>query len=314
MSAEQVLFPSGGVRCAGDLYVPAGPGVPGPLPAVVLGHSGHLVKEALAPCAQYLRQVGFVALAIDYRTIGSSEGQPRGQVFPQRYVEDVRNALTYLQSRPEVDPERLGLWGHSLGAAVGIQVAAMDRRVRCVAGQNPSMFNGWRAMERGRGHVGVLAMLQLIEKDLLQRYRTGRGLRMPLLGKDPDPHIVEYAGLAKQAFPTFDDEVEVESMAHLLQWAPEEFLTRMAPTPLLMVSSRQDVVHDVEEVLDAYARAHEPKRLELLPYDERGLSIEPGLGESMALAIDWFDEHLRRARSWAVSPPATEVRARGLRS
>jgi fermentation-respiration switch protein FrsA (DUF1100 family) len=313
MSTEQVMFPSGGLRCAGDLSVPEGSSATGPLPAVVMGHSAHMVKEALAPSAQYLLEAGFVVLAIDYRTIGSSEGQPRGQVFPDRYVEDLRNALTYLQSRPEVDSERLGLWGHSLGATVAVQVAAMDRRVKCVAGQNPSMFNGWRAMERGRGHVGVLAMLELVERDLLERYRTGRGLRMPLLGKHPDPHIVEYLELAEQAFRTFDDEVEVESLAHLLQWAPEDFLTRMAPTPLLMVSSRQDVVHDVEEVLDAYARAHEPKRLELLPHDERGLSIEPGLGESMALATEWFDEHLCRPRPLAVSPPAIEVPERGLR-
>jgi hypothetical protein len=293
MGTEQVMFPSGGVRCAGDLFLPEGSGATAPLPAVVMGHSLHMVKEALEPSARYLVEAGFVVLAIDYRTIGSSEGQPRGQVFPDRYVEDVRNALTYLQSRPEVDSERLGLWGQGLAATVAVQVAAMDRRVKCVAGQNPNMFNGWRAMERGRGHIGVLAMLELVERDLLRRYRTGRGLRLALLGEHPDPHMVEYLESAEQAFRTFDDEVEVESLAHLLQWAPEDFLTRMAPTPLLMVSSRQDVGHDLQEVLDAYARAHEPKRLELLPYDKRGLLIEPGLRESMALAIEWFDEHLR---------------------
>ncbi|MFI7221365.1 alpha/beta hydrolase [Micromonospora maritima] len=312
MGVEHVTFRSGDVRCAADLYLPDAVADGVPVPGVVMGHSVHMVKEALAPSAGYLVRAGFAVLAIDYRTIGSSEGKPRGQVFPQRYVDDVRNGISFLTGRGEVDAERIGLWGHSLGATVAIQAAVFDRRVKAVVGQNPSMFNGWRAMEKSRGRAGVQAMLDAVDADRQQRYETGNGGRMPLLGRG-DPRIVDYLALAKEAFPTFDDEIEVESVAHLLAWTPETFLERLAPRPLLMITSREDLTHDVDEVLAAHARAREPKRLELLPYDERGLSVEPGLGESMRLAVDWFDEHLRSARRFTPSPSASEVRARGLR-
>lgn len=72
-------------------------------------------------------------------------------------------------------------------------------------------------------------------------------------------------------------------------------------------------MHDVDEGLAAHARAHQPKRLELLPCDERGLSIEADLGQSIVHAIDWFDEHLRRAQPFTAAPSATEVREWALR-
>ncbi|WP_063014093.1 alpha/beta hydrolase [Nocardia kruczakiae] len=155
MTVEHVMFRSDQVRCAGDLYLPDETEDPSPLPAVVMGHSVHMVKEALAPHANYLVRAGYAVLAVDYRTIGSSEGTPWGQVFPDRYVDDVRNAVSYLETRPDIDPRRIGVWGHSLGATVAIQAAAIDRRIACLACQNPSMFNGWRALEKARGRAGV---------------------------------------------------------------------------------------------------------------------------------------------------------------
>ena len=92
MRVQQVMFPSGQLRCAGDLYLPDGAGDQ-PLPAVVMGHRVVMVKEALGPHAEYLVRAGFVVLAVDYRTVGSSEGQPRCQWLPQWQVDDLRAKL-----------------------------------------------------------------------------------------------------------------------------------------------------------------------------------------------------------------------------
>src|ERR687898_393880 len=103
MRVQQVMFPSGQVRCAADLYLPD----------------------------------GVVALAVDYRTIGSSEGQPRGQWLPQWQVDDLRAGVSYLRGRPEVDPERIGLWGHSTAAGVAIVAGVLDPRGPGVARRDP---------------------------------------------------------------------------------------------------------------------------------------------------------------------------------
>lgn len=64
MTVEHVYFRSGDIRCAGDLYLPdARPDES--LAGVVMGHNVHMVKEALAPHAEYLVRAGFAVLAID---------------------------------------------------------------------------------------------------------------------------------------------------------------------------------------------------------------------------------------------------------
>jgi hypothetical protein len=105
----------------------------------------------------------------------------------------------------------------------------------------------------------------------------------------------------------------VESLEHVLLWAPVQFIHRLAPTPLLLVTGVDDQVHAIDEVLRAYELAWEPKRLELLQVDEFGLSIEPGLGQSMRLAVEFFDQHLRKAPQFVPSPTSEEAEARGLR-
>lgn len=253
-----------------------------------------------------------MVLAIDYRTIGSSEGQPRCQWLPERQVEDVRAGVSYLCSRSEVDPERIGLWGHSTGAGVAIVAGAVDRRVKCVAGQNPSMLDAWAALERSRGRAQMGAVQAMLEQDAQRRFETGEGAVIPALPAN-DPKLAGYVAQAEELFPTFRNQMTLESLDHVLLWAPVHFIRRLAPTPLLLVTGVDDEVHAIGEVLEAYDRALEPKRLELLGVDEFGLSIEPGLGQSMNLAAGFFDQHLRRAPRFVPSPTPEEARERGLR-
>jgi dienelactone hydrolase len=116
-----------------------------------MGHSVVMVKEALGPHAEHLVRAGFVVLAVDWRTVGSGDGEPRCQWLPSWQVEDLRAGVSYLCTRPEVDPERIGLWGHSTAAGVAVVAGALDRRVKCVAGQNPSLLDAWTALEKTRG-------------------------------------------------------------------------------------------------------------------------------------------------------------------
>ncbi|HEY7430008.1 MAG TPA: alpha/beta hydrolase [Streptosporangiaceae bacterium] len=312
MRVEHVMFRSGPVRCAGDLYLPDGTDGGAPAAGVVMGHSVIMVKEALRPHAEYLVRAGFVVLAIDWRSVGSSEGEPRCQWFPQRQVEDLRAGVSYLRTRREVDPERIGAWGHSTAAGVAIVAGALDRRIGCVAGQNPSMLDGWVALETSRGRAQLAAMRALVLQDFEQRCQGGEGGSIPALPTD-DSKLAGYVGQAEELLPTFKNQMTVESLDHVLTWAPVHLIHRLAPTPLLLVTGVDDEVHAIGEVLRAYDLAWQPKRLELLPVDEFGLSIEPGLGQSMELAAGFFDQHLRQASRFVASPDSEQAWARGLR-
>lgn len=131
MQPETVSYCSGGVRVSGWFYSATGTN----RPAVVLcpGFTGTKYGAFYAPYVEALVSAGICVLVSDYRGWGDSDG-PRGEIVPMREVEDIRNALSFLETRVEVDSERLWLLGFSFGGGVATYVAGMDRRVRfCVA-------------------------------------------------------------------------------------------------------------------------------------------------------------------------------------
>ncbi len=72
---------------------------------------------------------GYVLLLIDLR----GHGDTLGAMDYGLMVKDVSNAITFLQEQPEVDGNRIGLFGHSLGGMVACVVAGMDERVKATA-------------------------------------------------------------------------------------------------------------------------------------------------------------------------------------
>jgi dienelactone hydrolase len=74
------------------------------------GYAG--VKEhGLERFAKAFAEAGFVVLVHDHRNFGSSDGENRGDVDPWQQIGDWRRAISFLESLPEVDPKRIGLWG-----------------------------------------------------------------------------------------------------------------------------------------------------------------------------------------------------------
>lgn len=294
MRIEEVRFPSGGVHCAGDLYLPDDINQVGPVPGLVCGESGAKVKEMVAGPAKYLVQAGLAVLAIDYRSFGASDGEPRGQLFPEQQVDDFRSGISYLQSRSEVDTDRIGLWGNSIAGSVVIQTAIFDQRVKCVVAQSPSMLNGWRATMKIAGRPAFYKLRESLQQEWQHRLDTHGGTTIPWIHFEDDQTTQSYVDLA-ETYPTFRNEILLESHEHILAWAPENFIEYLAPTPLLIVTNGGwDPYHALDEVEIAFAKAGEPKRLEILPFDAMGLYAEPGLGQAMSLATGWFDCHLRQ--------------------
>jgi carboxymethylenebutenolidase len=120
------------------LCLPAGAG---PWPAVVVLHGaeGSKLNPGYRLIAQGLADAGFAALQVDYfsQTPGSGAfGVPPASDYEKDapiWLREIGDGVNYLQTRPEIDPQRIGLNGYSLGAFMALDAAMLDPRVKAVA-------------------------------------------------------------------------------------------------------------------------------------------------------------------------------------
>ena len=71
-------------------------------------------------------------LTFDPRSFGESEGEPRAHYDPNRVIEDYANAVTYLCTRQDIDPARVGIVGVCMGGGFAVSTAARHRKVKAV--------------------------------------------------------------------------------------------------------------------------------------------------------------------------------------
>ena len=140
---ETVHLPSEGLALAGHLYRPPGAAARERTAALVMAGPMTSVKEETLPhYAVPLAEAGYTVLAFDNRNFGESEGEPRQHLDTADQVEDLKNAVSYMLTGEDVDPDRLGLCCVCTGAGYGLAVASMDLRVKAVA--LVAGYNTWR--------------------------------------------------------------------------------------------------------------------------------------------------------------------------
>jgi cephalosporin-C deacetylase-like acetyl esterase len=112
----------------------------GKLPCIVMAAGfGAIRKMGLRATAEHFSsKLPVACLVYDNRGLGDSdvmEGQPPREIIPHLQISDYSDAITFAQSLPEVDLERIGIWGSSYTGAHVLCVGAVDRRVKVVLSQ-----------------------------------------------------------------------------------------------------------------------------------------------------------------------------------
>lgn len=288
---DDVEIASGDTRLAAWFYPAAeeDAGAGGPAPCVVMAHGFSLTRsDGLAAYAERFAAAGTHVLVFDHRYLGDSGGNPRQRFRIAEQQEDLRNAVAYARSRPDVDPSRIVLWGYSFAG-----------------GHVTSLL--------GRRRLDVLAAMVLcpfadgLKRVLATRLRVTawiipRALLNALGGSVTIPVTAPAGGRAAMAFAGEEDGFAA-SVPPGSRWrnqiSPAVFLTvglfrpvrraaRIRP-PLWVGRCAEDITVDAEAVGRVAALA---PRGELHEFD--GAHFAPFTGESTTAVLDSQVEFLRR--------------------
>ncbi|MEO6124677.1 MAG: alpha/beta fold hydrolase [Ilumatobacteraceae bacterium] len=296
-----VEFPSEGITLRGHLYLPEGPG---PHPVVVMAGGWCYVKELVQPdYARVFVAAGVAALVFDYRTMGDSDGEPRQHLDPWQQIEDYKNAISYAETRPELDSKRIGIWGISYSGGHVLIVGATDSRVKCIVSNIP-VIDGHKTMRLVHGAIRFRELSELILDDRRNRLATGKFGYLPMstatpadeLTTWPFPEVTSAFTMLKETeAPNHDHRNTIASVEMLLNYDPSGFAPRILNTPTLMtVAERDDITMWDDEIRVFNAIGTAKKRL--FVFDETSHMTLYSNKSRLEIAAEqgrsWLVEHL----------------------
>ncbi|MQY26089.1 alpha/beta hydrolase [Nocardia aurantia] len=190
MQRREVTFASGGDTCAAWLY--SKPDSQGPRPLVIMGHGLGAVREMrLDAYAERFAAAGWSVLVFDYRHLGASGGYPRQLLDIGKQRADWHAALKFARALPDVDADRIALWGSSFGGGHVLQIASEDSGVAAVVAQCP--FTDGPASLRSRVRIAPFSALMLVAAAVLDTVGSWVGakpLLLPMAGTPWMPAFV----------------------------------------------------------------------------------------------------------------------------
>ena len=283
---KELTFTSDDLTLAAVLHIPDGIAAGEQRAAMVVLHGfGSNKNGGISMAAtQLFESLGYVTLRFDMRGCGDSEGE-RGRVICLEQVRDTQATIDFLQTQDCVAPSRIGVIGHSFGAAVGIYAAGVDERIAaCIS------TGGWGDGEKKfrKQHASEAAWTKFT--DMMRE-----GQRLAALGESmrvPRYDIVPIQpGLRDQLSPGSILEFPFEVVQSMFDFKANDVVGQIAPRPLLLLHPSNDTVTPTEQSVDLFAHAGQPTDLHLFANTDHFI-----LGEGNAMVIDlvqaWIHRHL----------------------
>jgi len=283
--SERVQFTSSGLQLSGLLQLPPDykRGERRAAFLVMHGFGSNKQSEGMRIAADLYASLGYAALRFDFRGCGESEGT-RGRVICLEQVDDARAALEFLRDRPEIDPQRIAVYGHSFGAAVAVYAAGVESRfAACIS--SGGWGDGMKKFRKQHESPEAWARFsQMLERG---REKAAKGQSMMVPRYDIVPIRPELRHhLAQGSILEFPFEV-VESM---LAFRANDVVGRIAPRPLLLIHPAADTVTPTEQSVDLFLNAGQPTDLHLVAGTDHFIFNE-GNKLVVNLVRDWLAQH-----------------------
>ena len=150
-----VSYLSEGLKIYALMTVPMGEKPATGWPAIIFNH-GFIPPDVYVSTERYIAYVdliarsGYIVFRSDYRGHGNSEGEANGAYSSPDYTVDVLNAVSSMKRHPDADPDRIGMWGHSMGGYITLRSMVIRDEIKAgviwagVVASYPDLLSRWR--------------------------------------------------------------------------------------------------------------------------------------------------------------------------
>ena len=264
----------------------------GKTPVIILCHGFCGIREILLPpFAQAFVEAGFAAITFDYRGFGDSEGE-RGRLVPEMQIADILSVVGWAREQPELDAERIGLWGTSFGGCHVFAAAAQDAQIKCVVSQlafadGEAIVTGHMADDEKQAFIATL------DKMAEKQKATGKEMFVGVNRVLSDAESKAFFEENRAQYPKMDIKIPFLTVRETLQYKPAAAAAKVN-CPSLIVIAGQDTVNPPEQGRALYEAIGSATKKLHEQADARHYDIYTGESFQQVVKVqtDWFTQYL----------------------
>lgn len=263
MKTQETSFFSNGYRLSAKLYLPDSYREGQKLPCII-PNSGYMGLNEIYPAlyARALTKKGYAAFGFDYRGFLENEG-PAGVCKLEEQVEDIRNAVTFVKTLPQVDADRIGLIGWGMAAALVMGAAVKEPDVKAAAGLN-GFYNARKWLKSVYRYADYVALENTIAKERTRFVTEGtRRFDNPFVYYPLDPDTDTVVKDHLYAVKGYGQEISLEFGQSLLDFNAEEFADKL-DIPVFVGHGKDNLLHPLSGSVDFYELVHSKKELYII--------------------------------------------------
>jgi len=223
-------FQSEGLKINGLLTIPTGQKPKTGWPVIIFNH-GYIPPADYRTTEKYVAYVdgfarnGYIVFKSDYRGHGSSEGRASGGYGSPDYTVDVLNAVSSLKRHKDADPNRIGMWGHSMGGSATLRAMVVSQDIKAgviwagVVASYPDLFTQWHRPPSGSTPTpsSTATFSRRWRNDLVAQYGTPEQNPKFWASISPNSYLSDLSGPIQLHHSTGDSEVPFEFSQTLSQ-------------------------------------------------------------------------------------------------